>query len=58
MLPQANCGLKRLGGRANQNFDDVDRATADRDGSSTGPQFTASNIDLPLTRLVPQSSAW
>ncbi|HJZ15527.1 MAG TPA: hypothetical protein VJ251_08765, partial [Stellaceae bacterium] len=47
-----------LAGRANQNFDDVERATADRDGSSTGPQFTASNIDLPLTRLVQQSSAW
>src|ERR1700693_772465 len=26
-----------LAGRANQNFDDVERATADRDGSSTGP---------------------
>jgi hypothetical protein len=47
-----------LAGRANQNFDDVERATADRDGSSTDPQFTASNIDLPLTRLVQQSSAW
>jgi hypothetical protein len=35
----------------------VERATADRDGSSTGPQFTASKIDLPLTRLVHQSSA-
>src|SRR5258708_18483146 len=46
-----------LAGRANQNFDDVERATADRDGSSTGPQFTASKIDLPLTRLVHQSSA-
>src|SRR6267154_5876267 len=43
--------------RANQNFDDVECATADRDGSSTGPQFTASKIDLPLTRLVYQSSA-
>src|SRR5260370_4803723 len=41
-----------LAGRANQNFDDVECATADRDGSSTGPQFTASQIDLPLTRLV------
>jgi hypothetical protein len=38
-------------------FDDVERATADRDGGSTGPQFTASKIDLPLTRLVHQSSA-
>src|SRR5258705_10953224 len=46
-----------LAGRANQTFDDVECATADRDGSSTGPQFTASKIDLPLTRLVHQSSA-
>src|ERR1700740_2952462 len=46
-----------LAGRANQNFDDVECATADRDGSSTGQQFTASKIDLPLTRLVHQSSA-
>jgi hypothetical protein len=46
-----------LAGRVNQNFDDVERATADRDGNSTGPQFTASKIDLPLTRPVYQSPA-
>jgi hypothetical protein len=43
--------------RLNQNLDDFERATSDRDRYSMRSQFTPSEIELPLARLVHQLSA-
>src|SRR3981189_2916571 len=43
--------------RLDQNLDDFERATPDRARSSMRSQFTPSQIELPLARLVHQLSA-
>jgi len=43
--------------RLNQNLDDFERATPDRDRYSMRSQFTPSEIELPLARIVHQLSA-
>src|ERR1700676_1773817 len=43
--------------RLNPNLDDFECAGPDRDWHSTRPQFTPSEINLPLARLVHQLSA-